>query len=306
MPLIVPLNRKAESLHENVTWVDIDVSTPEDQRWLESESGLKEETRQLLAQAITTNRRETLEDGLFVSLYGINPDESTDRHEFVSLRLLLQAQRIVTAHTDQIQGIQGVQQEIEAENGPQDSAGFLAMVAIQVAERMEKIITEISGQTDELEDRILEDEFDPPLEEMNALRRRVFRVRRHLAHLKNLLDFIVSDSSIRTDPAGNDALRDASSRVARYLESIEDTRQRTQLIFDQVQTQLSETMSRATFNLTIIATVFLPLSFLTGLLGVNVAGIPEEHNPWGFWIICLILSAVAILSVVFLRWKRWM
>ncbi len=65
-------------------------------------------------------------------------------------------------------------------------------------------------------------------------------------------------------------------------------------------------MARATYNLTIVATVFLPLTFVTGLLGMNVAGIPESHTPAGFWIVVGALIVLATASWGWLRWKKWL
>jgi hypothetical protein len=65
----------------------------------------------------------------------------------------------------------------------------------------------------------------------------------------------VADASRPTDPAGVAALSDASGHVTRYLENVEDTRQRTQLLYEQLQSRLSETMSHATYNLAVIAPV---------------------------------------------------
>lgn len=70
---------------------------------------------------------------------------------------------------------------------------------------------------------------------------------------------------------------------------------------DQIEEQRSDTMTRSSLNLSIVATVFLPLSFITGLLGMNVEGIPEEHNPLGFW---LVTGLSIIISVVAWRWLR--
>jgi zinc transporter len=52
--------------------------------------------------------------------------------------------------------------------------------------------------------------------------------------------------------------------------------------------------------------VFLPLTFITGLLGINVAGIPDAHDPLAFWLVCGCLFAVAALAVFVIRWRRWM
>ena len=51
-------------------------------------------------------------------------------------------------------------------------------------------------------------------------------------------------------------------------------------------------MNAATYRFTWVATVFLPLSFLTGLLGINVAGIPGDHDPLAFWLVCGVLCLI--------------
>lgn len=60
-------------------------------------------------------------------------------------------------------------------------------------------------------------------------------------------------------------------------------------------------MTRSSLDLTIVATVFLPLTFITGLLGMNVAGIPDSHDPWGFWIVTGLSIPVALLAWLLLR-----
>ena len=55
-----------------------------------------------------------------------------------------------------------------------------------------------------------------------------------------------------------------------------------------------------------MATVFLPLTFVTGLLGINVAGVPDAHDPYAFWRVCLFLIILAVLAIVVIKWKKWM
>ena len=69
--------------------------------------------------------------------------------------------------------------------------------------------------------------------------------------------------------------------------------ERANLLQDQIQSQLSERMNNATLRLGVVATVFLPLGFLTGLLGINVAGMPGSHNPEAFWMVCGLLLILA-------------
>jgi zinc transporter len=55
-----------------------------------------------------------------------------------------------------------------------------------------------------------------------------------------------------------------------------------------------------------VGTVFLPLSFVTGLLGTNVASIPGGHDPVAFWLVCGFLFVVAVVAITLIRWHRWL
>jgi zinc transporter len=61
-------------------------------------------------------------------------------------------------------------------------------------------------------------------------------------------------------------------------------------------------MNKVMFRFTWVATVFLPLGFITGLLGINVAGIPGEHDPLAFWLVCVSLIVLSIVWGIFATW----
>jgi zinc transporter len=113
-----------------------------------------------------------------------------------------------------------------------------------------------------------------------------------------------SHLTINTSDEERGALDGAVELLTRYLNALEDCRERTALLHDLIEARVSQTMARATYNLTIVVTVFL--SFVTGLLKMNVAGIPEEHTRWGFWIVVGTLIVLAVGSWAWLRWKKWL
>ena len=65
-------------------------------------------------------------------------------------------------------------------------------------------------------------------------------------------------------------------------------------------------MNKTMYVLSLVAAVFLPLGLLTGLLGINVGGIPGGESPWAFAIVCLILIAVAVVQIVIFRKMKWL
>jgi zinc transporter len=77
-------------------------------------------------------------------------------------------------------------------------------------------------------------------------------------------------------------------------EELEAIRDRAQIVQDQIMDRRAETMNSQMLLLSIVAAIFLPLGLLTGLLGVNVGGIPLANSSWGFAIVCAILIVVSI------------
>ncbi len=91
---------------------------------------------------------------------------------------------------------------------------------------------------------------------------------------------MTTEPALALDADDRETLVRASQQVTRHLNGLEEYRTRVQMPEDQVEAQRSETMTRSSLNLTIVATVFLPLTFITGLLGMNVAGEMVRHKAW--------------------------
>jgi zinc transporter len=157
-----------------------------------------------------------------------------------------------------------------------DLLGFLVSA---MTNRMEAVIYDLTQDIDDVEDALLDGNTVPPPQTLSELRRRIFRTRRQVNGTQQVLAPMTTDPALALDADDRETLNRASNHVARYLGSLDECRTRVQMLEDQIEEQRSDTMTRSSLNLSIVATVFLPLSFITGLLGMNVGGIPDEHNP---------------------------
>ena len=99
---------------------------------------------------------------------------------------------------------------------------------------------------------------------------------------------------------------EAANRVTRYAEELDSIRDRCGLVQDDLETRLNFQMNRTIYHLSVVAGIFLPLSFVAGLLGINVGGIPGEKNEWGFWLVCGALALVAVFEIWFFRRRKWL
>jgi zinc transporter len=81
---------------------------------------------------------------------------------------------------------------------------------------------------------------------------------------------------------------------------------RASITQEELNNKLSEQMNRAIYTLSIVAAIFLPLGLLTGLLGINVGGIPGAENRWAFILVVLILIDIAIGLLVWFKKIKWL
>ena len=82
-------------------------------------------------------------------------------------------------------------------------------------------------------------------------------------------------------------------------------RERSHSVQSEVANILTERLNRNTYMFSLIAAIFLPLSFLTGLLGINVPGIPGADDPEAFLVFCGILIAIVALQVAVFKKLKW-
>ena len=97
-----------------------------------------------------------------------------------------------------------------------------------------------------------------------------------------------------------------AERMARFVEDLDSARERAAITQEELNNRLSEQMNKAMYLLSIIAAIFLPLGLLTGLLGINVGGIPGTESKWAFSIVTVILVGLAIALLVWFKKIKWL
>ena len=141
---------------------------------------------------------------------------------------------------------------------------------------------------------------------LSGLRRQIAAVRRFLAPQRDALDRLYRQpGKLLSDTESND-LREEADRMTRYLEDIDLARERLVVMQEEFLAVQAQQQNSRMYVLSVVAAVFLPLTFVTGLLGMNVGGLPGLESPNGFLasIVVMVVAGAALLT--FFRWKRWL
>jgi zinc transporter len=89
-------------------------------------------------------------------------------------------------------------------------------------------------------------------------------------------------------------------------EELEAVRERAALLHEQLTDLRAEMVDRRSLAIAVVAFIFLPLTFVTGLLGMNVAGIPFADHPWAFWGVVGFCMAITVVVIGWFAWRHWL
>ncbi|HEX5184008.1 MAG TPA: zinc transporter ZntB [Allosphingosinicella sp.] len=101
-------------------------------------------------------------------------------------------------------------------------------------------------------------------------------------------------------------IREAADRFARMAEELEAVRERAALLHEQLTDLRAEEIDQRSLLISIVAFIFLPLTFITGLLGMNVKGIPYAEEPWAFWGVCALCVVIGVLVLMWFAGRHWL
>lgn len=291
---------------DDLVWIHLDASHEQSADWLaEYMPELDALTLTALLEVETRPRASIEGDSALVILRGVNLNENAEAEDMISIRMWTTKRTIISTRIRKLKAIQDIRDRLEAGTGPKTSGDFITMLSTRLFQRMDPVITELDEETDKLEEAILD---HPDISKRKAIidmRRKTIELRRYIAPQKDVLSAIrLSDLSFINDQ-NRRQIQENHDRVLRYTEELDGIRERAQIIKDELGTALSDAMNKNMYVLSVIAAIFLPLGFLTGLLGINVGGIPGADNPHAFWIFMAMLTALVICQVALFKKLKW-
>jgi len=215
----------------------------------------------------------------------------------------VERERIITVRLRHLMAVDDLRDRLARGSGPTSCADVLVALADRLVDRMGPVVDELDENVDDLQESVLVAESYDLRSRLSDIRRRAISLRRHLAPQREVLARLQTDSASWLTPRHRGRLREVADRVIRYVEDLDAAGERASVTQDELASKLSEQMNRTMFLLSIVATIFLPLSLLTGLLGINVGGIPGDRNPHAFYIVAGLLVVLGIAEAIYF-WKR--
>ena len=156
-----------------------------------------------------------------------------------------------------------------------------------------------------LEDDILENPERSALSEIRRLRQENILIRQALVPLREAVGGMLRSETKAFDSSTRKFIRELYEHVVQVNEAAEITRELSTGLMEVYLSALNTKMGNVNKALTVIATIFLPLTFITGIYGMNFEILPGSGEPNGFWFIMGFMGLLFIGMIVYFRYKRW-
>ncbi|HYJ53695.1 MAG TPA: zinc transporter ZntB [Allosphingosinicella sp.] len=285
-------------------WIHLEGRDEKDMAFLRSSEDIPDVAAGALAATETRPRCDRMDHGAILNLRGPGDLDPNDSDRLVSIRLWVTATKVTSVSRRRLGAIDAVLRKMEA-GQVLDSGDLVAVFARAISTQLDPEITALGDALDDAESDLESSQLYRLRRAITEVRSKAIGFRRFVAPDRDALrtlaeldfDWLAEDDRLH--------IVEAADRFARMAEELESVRERAALLHEQITDLRAEQIDQRALYIAIVAFIFLPLTFITGLFGMNVEGIPYAHSAWSFWgmVIFCIVTGVGVFAWFY--WRHW-
>jgi zinc transporter len=293
------------SPNDGVMWINLDYSIPDAERWLAGASKIPPLAREALLDVDPRPRALAVDDNLQLILRGLNRNRAAMPEDMISIRAWVEPRRIITMRHRVSRSLESVAADLVRGSGPRNGGD---LVALLVERALEPVVLRVDTLGDEIaacEDQAIGESSGELRKLLADHRRRAIALRRFLAPQREVFARLQGIDLSWLEPAHRARFAEADDRMTRTIEELDAARDRAAVTQEELASRLAELTNQRLYLLALVTIVFVPLGFVTGLLGVNVGGVPLTGESWAFWALCGLFGIVVACELWLLRRRGW-
>lgn len=292
---------------ESIAWVDIENEGKGEEEKLLADFGVHQLAIQDALRPRHPPKIERFDNYLFVLLRGLDADSEGIDFGAIQLSMFIGERLLISRHREKSLSANWLYAKLQRDASlMNDGAGPLAIrLANRLARRYVEILLELEPRLDEIEEEMFQRPGDELLSELTRYKSRL----RKLTRIASYHERIAAQLREMDDPLLGKSLK---HEIVDLYEQVERTQSLASLYY-QIANDLtdgylgmsSHRLNRVMQILTIITVIFVPLTFLAGIYGMNFENMPELATRNGYFVVIGIMLVIAITQIIYFRRKRW-
>ena len=295
-----------ELKNPSLSWVHLDGINKTTKKWLQKEVDYLDS---LIIDALiaeeTRPRIVRFEHGMLLILRGINETKNSKTSEMVSVRMWIDNERVITIQKRPMKSIFEIEKKINEGFQIKNSGEFLYNLITLTLQNISEYIYATGEAIDEIEQEVLTTRNMKYRDTIVHTRSQLTVSRRYLSPQKDVILSLRNCQYPWIDEYAIRHFQEDSDQIIHTIEEVDEVLMRSKILHDELSHALNEKINNNMFKLSMIAIIFMPLTFITSLFGMNFQKIPGAENPNGFYITCIVMTILTIAQMVFYKKKDW-
>jgi zinc transporter len=253
----------------------------------------------------TRPRCERIEDGAIINLRGPAAEGVDISDRLVSIRMWVRAGKVSSLTRRPLLATAAVLDDMKV-GKILDPGDLVAAFAREISRELDPQVAALGDDLDDCETELQDRNIYHLRTMIASIRSQAITFRRFVAPDRDALNTLSQLDFAWLAEDDRLHIREAGDRFARMAEELEAVRERSALLHEQLTDLRAEEIDQRGLLISVVAFIFLPLTFITGLLGMNVEGIPFAKEPWAFWGVCAFCVVVGAAVLWWFARRHWL
>ena len=288
----------------DLRWIHLSTTNEDAQGWLRDSAHLDDYVVDALTADETRPRCEKFEHGALLNMRGRSHEELTSSDPLASVRIWGEKGRVFSVTRKSLVAVGAVEKEVD-EGEIRDPGDLIAAFATAITSDLDPVVADLGDELDLCEEALDADKVFELRRTVTRVRVTAIGYRRFLAPQRSAIETLAGLPGDWLAEDDRRHLSAAADRAARMAEELESIRERSALVHEMLTDLRAEQIDSRSLIISIAAMVFLPLTFLTGLYGMNVKGLPYADEPWAFDAIMAICVVVTVGTIAYFARRHW-
>jgi len=294
------------NIKRKLSWVHMEADSERTLSWLNEQENIDSLAIDSLLEEDTRPRTAFYQNGYMVNLRAVNLNSERDPHDMVSIRMFVQPDRIISTSKRQCHAVEDLAAALKTEEAPRTTGEFVTLLLELLTERAESYITDLKDSTYELEYKIIDESDINQRRQISEIRRAVITFTRYFSPQKDAAAKLAAAKGCLFNASEEQRIQECINKISKFIEDLDALDNRCYVLQDEVAAITNDRINKNMYFISMLAAVFLPVTFLTGLFGVNLGGIPGGKSEKGFATFIIVLVLVILIQIVaFKRLERF-
>lgn len=286
-------------------WIHVNFATEPGRQWLLRHSGLPPQLASMMLDKNEDAGAQVFGSGCLIVLEDRQRDFDADGGEMAEIHVWLEPGRLITGRWKPLAATDRLRFRLQVGDAPPTASALFFDLLEEIVADLENFGRKVRRRFDALEDMVLDDAVEGIAGELGAIRREAIKLRRRAMPLRQLFTRLQNTLPAWVKDEEGERFDPLLARVERAIGDLQECVEQSRLLHDEFAARSAERSGRNLYILSVLSAVMLPLNLVTGLFGMNVAGLPGLENHAAFWWILTGMGAFTIVVMVWFKRKRW-